>query len=598
MLAVYRKVLELLTPREKRQGILVLGVVTGMAVLEVAGVASVMPFLSVMANPKAIDTNEALAWLFSVLGYESRERFLVFLGVGAFFLVFFSGMFRIFAHYVMNRYIQMRRHSISKRLLETYLRQSYAFFLDRNSGDMAKGILSEVDQLIANVFQPGILAMAYAVVAIAILLLLLAMDPLLSLGVAAFIGGLYALIYSAVRGFLERIGSERAEANRKRFTTAGEVLGGIKVIKLLGRESAYLTRFSPVSAQFSRNMATNDTLGQAPKFLIEAVAIGGILALAVVLMATRDDIGEVFPILGLYAFAGYKLLPAAQNIYNGIAKLRFGAAAVETVHQDLQQRTFLASIRRQSQNPLTPKREVRLENISFTYSNGPGYALKGINLTIPVETTVGLVGGTGAGKTTLVDIVLGLLRPTEGQVVIDGTPVTDENLGAWQQALGYVPQEIFLSDATILENIAFGVSREEIDWEAVERSARMAQVHEFITQELPQGYKTEVGERGVRLSGGQRQRIGIARALYHDPEVLVLDEATSALDNVTERAVMEAVHNLHEQKTVILIAHRLSTVQNCDLIYLLEEGQVAGRGTYQNLLQENLSFRAMVTSAK
>lgn len=593
MLATYRKALELLTPREKRRGLLVLAIVTVMAVLEVAGVASVMPFLSVMGNPKAVESNEILAWLYAALGFESRQRFLVFLGTGAFALVLFSGIFRVFAHYVMNRYIQMRRHSIAERLLETYLRQPYAFFLGRNSGDMAKAILSEVDQVVNNVFRPAVQAAAYAVVGAAILLLLLVMDPLLALGMAAFIGGLYALIYGAIRGLLGRIGRERADANRQRFTTAGEALGGIKAIKLLGREHAYLSRFRPASLRFSRHMATNQTLGQAPKFLIEAVAIGGVLGLAVVLMATQGKVGEILPVLGLYAFAGYKLLPAAQNIYNGVAKLRFGAAAVADVRADLHQRSALAEIHRRPPAPLTPQREIRLEEVGFAYPQASEPALKGVTLAVPVETTIGLVGGTGAGKTTLVDIILGLLRPTEGQVVVDGMAVTDDNLRAWQQALGYVPQEIFLSDATVAENIAFGVPREEIDQEAVERSARMAQVHDFITGELPNGYQTEVGERGVRLSGGQRQRLGIARALYHDPEVLIFDEATSALDNVTERAVMEAVNDLHEQKTIILIAHRLSTVRECDRIYVLQHGRVLDSGTYQELLQSSQTFQTM-----
>lgn len=598
MLGTFRKLFELLTRRERARGLLVLGIVTAMAVLEVAGVASVMPFLSVMGDPEVVESNPALNRVFTILGFESRERFLILLGAAAFGLVLFSAIFRVFALYAMNRYIQMRRHSIAERLLETYLRQPYEFFLNRNSGDLAKSILSEVDQLVGNVIQPAIHAGAYAAIGIAILALLLVFDPLLALAAAVFIGGLYALVYKLVRGLLGRIGRERVDANRQRFTTAGEALGGIKAVKLLGREHAYLSRFRPASIRFSRHMATNATLGEAPKFVIEAVAIGGVLALAVGLMATRSGIGETLPILGLYAFAGYKLLPAAQNIYNGIARLRFGAAAVDEVHRDLYRRASLAEIHRTPPASLTPCQGICLEGVSFTYPGTPEPALREINLAVPVETTVGLVGGTGAGKTTLVDIILGLLRPAEGRLIVDGAPVSDDNLQAWQQALGYVPQEIFLSDATVAENIAFGVPQEEIDRGAVERAARMAQVHDFVTSELPNGFETEVGERGVRLSGGQRQRIGIARALYHDPEVLVFDEATSALDNVTERAVMEAVHDLHEQKTIILIAHRLSTVEKCDRIFLLEKGRVAESGTYAELLQKSQSFQAMAASAQ
>lgn len=593
MLAPYRKVFELLTPQEKRRGALVLVIVTLMAMLDVAGVASVMPFLSVMSNPEVVKTNEFLAALFDGLGFESRQRFLLALGLAAFAVVLLSGLFRVFAHYVMNRFIEMRRHSIAERLLETYLRQPYAFFLDRHSSDMAKGILSEVDQLVGSVFRPGIQAAAYAVVATAILLLLVIVDPWLAGGVAVTIGGLYVLVYGVVRGLLSRIGRERVDANRQRFTTAGEALGGIKAIKLLGREHAYLSRFRPASLRFSRHMATNQTLAQAPRFFIEAVAIGGVLALAVILMATRDGVGETIPILGLYAFAGYKLLPAVQHIYNGFSNLRFGGAAVTDIHRDLYRRTALAEIRRRIPAPLAPKREIRLEDVSFTYPNAHAPALNEIDVAVPVATTVGLVGGTGAGKTTLVDVILGLLRPSKGTVSVDGLPVTDENLRAWQRALGYVPQEIFLSDASVAENIAFGVPKEQIDRDAVERSARMAQVHAFITEELPHSYDTEVGERGVRLSGGQRQRIGIARALYHDPHVLVFDEATSALDNVTERAVMRAVNDLHTKKTIILIAHRLTTVESCDRIYLLEDGRIVGSGTYEDLQRDNAAFQTL-----
>ena len=596
MLEIYRKFLEILTSREKRQGLLVVLVVTLMAVLEVGGVASVMPFLSLLGDPDAVNSNDFLRALFEGLGFKSRHNFLIFLGLGAFSVVLFSSFFKVFSLYVMQRFVQMRRHSIGERLLESYLRQPYSSFLDRNSGDMAKNILSEVDQLIGQALQPGIQVVAYSVVAAAILLLLVAMDPWLAIGIGSLIGGLYALIYGLVRGVLGRMGQERVEANRQRFTTAGEALGGIKAIKLLGKESAYVARFRTASVRFSRHIATTATLGQAPKFIIEAVAIGGVLALAVVLLATRGGVGQAMPILGLYAFAGYKLLPAVQSIFAGVSRLRFGGAVVNHIHKDMVEQKASEEILNQPPTPLKPAREIKLEGVTYTYPNAPAPALKTVNLSIPVGTTVGLVGGTGAGKTTVVDILLGLLRPTRGNLTVDGMAVTERKLRAWQQALGYVPQEIFLSDASVAQNIAFGLRVEEIDHEAVERAARMAQVHDFIVTQLPEGYETVVGERGVRLSGGQRQRIGIARALFHDPEVLVFDEATSALDNLTEQAVMDAVDNLHEQKTIILVAHRLSTVESCDSIFLFEDGEVVARGTYQGLLEKSLKFRQMAAT--
>ncbi|WP_018878731.1 ABC transporter ATP-binding protein [Thioalkalivibrio sp. ALE28] len=591
-MGVYRKTLQLLTPAEKRRGALVLGMMMVMAMLETAGVASVMPFLSVLGNPELVDTNPVLNLLYTRLGFTSVDAFIFALGAAAFGLILFSAIFRTLTHFAMNRFIEMRRHSLGKRLLETYLRQPYAFFLNRHSGDMAKSILSEVDQLVLNVFRPGITMIAYLVVTFAIVTLLVIVDPWLALGVAVVIGGVYGTIFLLVRGLLGRIGRDRSRANKERFTAAGEALGGIKDIKLLGREHAYLARFDAPSRRQARHQATNQTIAQVPKFLIEAIGFGGIIALTLILLHTQggtgtDSLGEILPILGLYAFAGYRLLPAAQHIYAGLAKLRFGAAAVESVTDDLREREALAELHRQAPQPLSPRESIQLKGIDYTYPGGHRPALQAIDLEIPVGSSVGIIGTTGSGKTTLVDVLLGLLRPTQGDILVDGQPVTDANLRAWQQSLGYVPQDIFLTDSTVAENIALGIPAARIDHDQVERCARMAQVHEFIVHDMPEQYATMVGERGVRLSGGQRQRIGIARALYHDPDVLVFDEATSALDNATERAVMEAIESLARSKTIILIAHRLSTVRACDQVALLERGSFTAVGRFDDLVTDS-----------
>lgn len=575
-----------------------LGLVVVMAALDTAGVASVMPFLGVLGNPQIVDSNLILASIYEALGFSSVDSFLLALGAMAFVLILFAAFFRTVTHFAMNRFIEMRRHSIGERLLETYLRQPYAFFLDRHSGDMATSILSEVDQLVGNVLRPGLLMVAHIIVLLALVALLTVVDPLLAAIVAGVLAVLYGAIFISVQGLLGRIGWARLQANKERFEAASEALGGIKDIKLLGREHAYLARFSGPSLRHSKYQATNQTLSQVPKFLLEAVAFGGILSMALVLLAlhggtTSSALGQVLPLLGLYAFAGYRMLPAAQYIYEGFARLRFGAAAVDGVYNDLHGRAHLMEIRGQAPAPMRPRKCITLDHMSFSYPNARQVALHDIHLSIPVGSSMGLVGSTGAGKTTLVDVILGLLRPTRGGIIVDDQPVTSENLRSWQRALGYVPQNIFLTDTSVAENIALGIPPEEIDFDQVIRCARMAQVHEFVTQELSEEYGTVVGERGVRLSGGQRQRIGIARALYHDPEVLVFDEATSALDSVTERSVLEAMDSLSRHKTIILIAHRLSTVQKCDQVVLLEKGKVASVGSYDDLLRDHHHFRAM-----
>jgi ABC-type multidrug transport system fused ATPase/permease subunit len=574
-----KKIHGLLTAGERRRGLLVLAMVLVMALLETAGVASVMPFLSVLGNPEAVESNPILATFYERFGFESVDSFIIALGVAAFLLILFSALFRTLTHYVMNHYVEMRRHSIGERLLETYLRQPYVFFLDRHSSDMAKSILSEVDQLVTNVFRPGIDMVAYMVVTIALVTLLVVIDPWLAFGVAVVIGSTYAAIYLTVRGILGRVGRDRAQANRERFTAAGEALAGIKDIKLLGREQAYLSRFRGPSIRQASHQATNRTLSLVPKYLVEAIGFGGVIVLTLVLFATQGGatgtgLGGVLPLLGLYVFAGYRLLPAAQHIYKGVASLRFSAATVDGIYKDLEQRTALAEIASGPAEPLLPSKSIALEGVHYTYPNAPRPALRGIDLVVPVGTSLGLIGTTGAGKTTLVDVLLGLLRPSSGAITVDGQPVTDALLSSWQRALGYVPQDIFLTDSSVAENIALGVPAAEIDLCQVIRCARMAQVHDFIIEELPEQYDSIIGERGVRLSGGQRQRIGIARALYHDPAVLVFDEATSALDTATEKAVMEAIDALKDQKTVILIAHRVSTVRNCTQVVQIQSGAI------------------------
>lgn len=596
MINLARKIIGLLTPKEQRRGALLLCMVVVMAALETVGIASVTPFLAVLGNPEVVSSNPILYALYQKTGTQSISSFLMILGLIAFAVIIFAAVFRIATLYAMHRFVQMRRHSIGERLLETYLRQPYSFFLSRHSADMAKTILSEVDTLILIVFRPAFNVIAYACVAIAIVVLLMAINPWLALVAGGLVGGLYAAIFIAVKGALGRTGRDRELANKQRFTAASEAISGIKDIKLLGRERAYLSRFRPASIRFARHWATNETLSQVPKYFIEAVGVGAVLGLALYLMNVGDGVGEVLPVLGLYAFAGYKLLPAAQQIYAGISNLKFGAAAVYAIDRDLSELRGLAEPDTEGSERLVPEKDIALHDIDFIYPGSTRPAISNISFSIPVGASIGLVGGTGAGKTTLVDVILGLLQPTSGFVSIDDTPISKSNIRSWQRSLGYVPQHIFLADASIAENIALGVPAADLSMEKVRQCAAMAQIDRFIETELPEGYGTVVGESGVRLSGGQRQRIGIARALYHDPQVLVFDEATSALDSVTERFVMEAITTLAKKKTMIFITHRFSTVRNCDWILLLEGGRVRDQGSFEDLLNRDERFRALANA--
>lgn len=597
MIETVRKLLDLLDARERRNAVLMFLMMLGMGIMEVVGVVSVVPFIAVAAKPELVESNKYLAAIYELLGFTEFEHFLVFLGLCVFVLVVGRLAFTALTHWAMARFSNMRSYTLSSRLLRGYMGRPYSFFLNRHSADLSKTVLSEVNQVIGKSLMPALNLTAYSVVALLLICLVVVVDPFVALSAVVVLGGAYGLIYFGLRGYISRLGVERVGSNRERFQVAQEALGGIKDVKVLGLEDGYLRGFSQPAKRFARVQAMSAILGEIPQFAMRAVIFGGMLLLVIgLLLAHEGDLGSVLPVIALYAYAGTRLIPALQKVYKASLSLRFGKHALDLLHEDLvetQQAGVSPTARLHSPqpDPIPLSKELKLDDISFTYSGGEKTALDGLNLTIPARTTVGLVGATGAGKTTVVDLILGLLEPQEGQLLVDGCRVKD--LRAWQRNIGYVPQSIFLSDDSVASNIAFGVPEKKINMEAVERAARIAELHDFVINELPKGYATLVGERGVRLSGGQRQRIGIARALYHDPGVLVLDEATSALDNVTEKAVMDAVHNLGHRKTIIIIAHRLTTVRECDEIFLLDHGRLVDQGTYDELVERNGRFRAM-----
>ena len=595
---ILTKLLALLIPSERKRAGVLMGMILVMAFLDMLGVASILPFMAVLANPEQVQTNAVLNSAFTIsrhIGIHTPDQFLFALGVLVFVLLVTSLTFKALTTYEQTLFALMREYSIGKRLVEGYLHQPYSWFLSRHSADLGKTILSEVNTVIDKGMIPLMSLMAQGTVALALLILLIIVDPLLALSVGVVLGLAYAGIFAVMSGWLKRLGQARIDANTARFTAVSEAFGAAKEVKVGGLEQAYIQRFAKPAEIYAKGLAVAQVIAQLPRFVLEAIAFGGMLLVILYLMAKSGSFADVVPIIALYAFAGYRLVPALQKIYVAFSLLHFTAPALDALLQDLS--SLQAADTQQSDlNPLLLTQAITLNQVSYRYPKAPQLALKGIDLTIPARSTVGFVGATGSGKTTTVDVILGLLEPQEGALNIDGQPITAANRRQWQRAIGYVPQHIYLADDSVAANIAFGVPVKDIDQQAVERAAKIANLHEFVVKDLPQGYGTSVGERGVRLSGGQRQRIGIARALYHNPQVLILDEATSALDNLTEQAVMEAVNNLGHDITIILIAHRLSTVRQCDQIYLLERGEVKASGTYDELTASNQQFAAMAGS--
>ncbi|MEC9431881.1 MAG: ABC transporter ATP-binding protein [Pseudomonadota bacterium] len=597
MLRTYRKIYDLLSGPERRRFGLLLFAIVFAALFEVGGLAGIMPFLAVLSRPELVETQPILAWLYRAGGFESHMAFATALGLALFATVLAGVGIRIVAIYWLTRFSMLRGYTIGSRLLQGYFAQPYTWFLGRHTAELSKTVLAEVERTVGNTLLPALRLISAATVSGCIVLLLLAVEPMVAIGAFVVLGGAYGAIYLGLRGLLLRLGHRRLALNKARFRSVHEAMGGAKEVKFMGLERVFVARFGDASREMYQVRSLEAVLGQAPRYIIEGVAFGAMIVGVLVMMNVRGgEMTDLAPLLGLIAVAVARLFPQLQQVYLNIATLRANAANLDHVRDEvmaLGQAEPPAAAKAGGDERLSPRRSLALDAVHYAYPGAERTALRGLSLEIPTGTSVGIVGGTGAGKTTVVDLILGLLRPDQGAIRVDGEAVGDDRIRAWQRALGYVPQQIYLSDATVAENIAFGIPADRIDRAAVERAARVAALHDFVLSELPDGYDTVVGDRGARLSGGQRQRIGIARALYHDPDVLIMDEATSALDNLTEKAVMEAVYNIGREKTVIMIAHRLSTVKDCDVIYLLERGAVAASGGYDALFASSAAFRAM-----
>ena len=598
MIKTYIQIFSLFRAHEKRRfvALMILSLLNG--VFEAVGVLAILPFLRIVSAPEIIHTNAYLSRIYEWLGFTSDQSFMVFAGAGVFCLILLSSCLKALTVYAVARFSSMYSYSLSSTLLRGFLFQPYTWFLGRNSSDLGKTILSEVGIVVNQHIMPAMRMMATIATAACVSAVLFAMEPYVAFGAVLVIGGSYLAIYLAVRAHLTKIGKARVVANRARFKVAQEATGGIKDVKIMGLETGMLRRYRDPARRMAKIQAQTQMISGLPRYGLEAISFGGLILLILhLIQRSSGGIVDVLPVLGLVALAGARLFPTIQSLFQLTSTLNTSRPALEALMDDLREievtkdRTPFPD--GPPPAPLGLREQLELREVAFAYPQTDRSALTGLTVQIKARSVVGIVGGTGAGKTTAVDVILGLLRPKTGQLIVDGAQITDKNRQAWQRSIGYVPQQIFLTDETVAANIAFGLPKSEINMEAVERAARVAALHDFVIEELPLGYDTIVGERGVRLSGGQRQRIGIARALYHDPDVLILDEATSALDNITEEAVMDAVHNLGGAKTIIMIAHRLTTVENCDQIYLLEHGKAAACGTYAELVEGNETFRRM-----
>ena len=594
MLETLRKIVALLTIDGRGKLFWLIIAIIVMAVLDMIGVASIFPFLTVISNPEVIETNSKLKWIYESFGFSSKNIFFIALGITTFVILIINNILRAVVMLALLRFGWLKRYAISKQLFSQYLYGPYTFFLDRNSSELTTYLLTEVTRVVNGVLIPCLQILTRSILALVILALLFVIDPIVAMVVIGVIGGGYTTIYIFAKKRLSRTGKDLLKYSKRIFKVLNESFGGIKDIKLLGKEHVFIEQYADPTKRSIDCFCSQFLISQFPRYAFEVLAFGGILLITIYIVVVKRNYHQVIPLVGLYAFAAYRLMPALQQIFQEFTAIRFNLPALEVIYQDYVNCASETNEKQVGSEQRLPfLKNIEFRNLTFQYPKAQKPVIKNLNLIIKTNTTVGFVGGTGAGKTTVIDILLGLLRPQQGELIVDGVKLQEDNLRMWQKNIGYVSQHIYLCDDSISRNIAFGLKDNEINQEAVQRAAQLANIHDFVNNELPRGYETEVGERGTRLSGGQKQRIGIARALYSNPSLLVFDEATSALDGITEKAILEAIYSLTHKKTIVIIAHRITTVKECDTIYLLEKGKIIDRGTYQELLKSNQQFRRM-----
>lgn len=591
------KMFALFDARQRRALWIVVALSLLVGLVDLAGVASLLPFLAVLASPDLIEAQPRLALIQESLGFDTRQGFMLFLGACVFLLITSSVAMRAVTFYAITRFSRGVTFTLSNALLRRCLDRPYEWFLGRHSADLGRTILSEAAQVTNGTVAPTIRLFANGTVMVVLLIFLVSLQPVVTLTTGIVMAGLFGLVYLVLRRYLLRLGKKRRTASEQRFQVVQEALGGVKEVKLLGLEDVYTGAFSSPSWRLSRYGASVALIGEMPRYALEMITFGGIMVFVLwLLWAANGDLQAVLPVIGAFAYAGVRLTPMMQGIFQDITKIRFGGPTLNAVHAILATSSSEGAAPARPAQGLTLTDEVRLEGVRYRYPGADRDSLTGIDLSIPARSSVGIVGSSGAGKTTLVDVLLGLLRPQEGALVVDGLPVTEETRPAWQASIGYVPQSVFLTDDTIAANIAFGMPQDRIDMDRVREVGALAEMDDFVSR-LPGGYDTRIGEAGLLLSGGQRQRIGIARALYRRPEVVVFDEAMSALDTITERSVMRSIASLKGRTTTIVITHRLSSITGCDQVVMIEGGRIVEQGAYAVLHARNETFRALAAEA-
>lgn len=560
---------------------------------EVLGIGVVLPYLALLINPEKINSIPSLHMLYTSLQNSgliaNSNGFFIVLTVFIIGVYWLKNGFLVFNQRFQTRFTYGLYKKLSTKLFSHYLHEDYQTHLNKNTSTLIRNINQLTFDLITAFLLPLLMLISEVIIVILLVTFLLMLNPLSTLYVFVLLGGIVGFIFLNIRKHLHIAGEAVGELQTLSYKQVLQGLGSFKSTTLLHKQDFFVAQFHQAVTQISKHRSYFDVMQNLPRFFMETAVVTVMLSLAIVMLATGQPSSELILTLSVFGMAGIRLLPSMNRILNSLSSIKWSQSMMQGLLDDLHLMAEQNASAHQA-SPL-PFEQLQLHHISFAYDNGIR-VLDDISLTVQAGQSVGFVGHSGSGKSTLVDIILGLLVPQTGHILLNHQPIAPI-LSSWQQSIGYIPQDIYLSDESIRANIAFGVERSQIDENQLNHAIQTAQLNSLIA-ELPQGLQTIIGERGVKLSGGQRQRIGIARALYHNPQILVMDEATAALDNVTERAFMSAVNGLKGQKTLLMIAHRLSTVENCDVIYFMDKGKIVDKGSYSELLQRNPQFQRMV----
>lgn len=593
MLKLIKDIFSILDPQEKREFLILQVLVILMAIMEVIGIAGIGPFIALVSDINLIHTNAIYKTIYELSGATSPNRFLLMVGAGSLTLLGFGSLISIITTWRISFFSFRVGANLGDTLYKYYLHREWLFHANSSSANLTNLMTTEANRVTHYVLRPFLEINARLVLIFFISTGIIIYKPLVALTGILIFSGCYFFIYKAMRTSLADCSQKISDAYGERYKLINEGLGGIKDILLKSSQKNFTVGFEDAGKKLSHAQAVSIVTSLVPRYIMEFVAFGSIIAL--ILFLFRDSSGSltsILPILSIYALAGFKLLPALQQIYANATILKSNVTAFQVILPDIaKSKSFFKAQKAQPVDIKESHQNLIFKNIHFAYPNSSQNALNGITLEIPLNQTIGFVGPSGAGKSTMVELVLGLLTPQSGEVYLDNTKL-EHGTRSLQQEMSYVPQSIFVSEGTILENIAFGIPKDQINEDKAKEALRLANLKEFV-ESLPNGICTHVGERGVKLSGGQRQRLGIARALYNQTKFLIFDEATSSLDGLTEHEIMEEIENLKGNRTIILIAHRLNTVKKCDKIFLFDEGKIIASGNYNDLVHKNERFNQM-----